>query len=199
LNQQTKTTENIQQHGPSLHSLYKSTVAALLLASAIFVTIILPVEFNVDPLGTGKALGLTVLNTAQQNVNNEAAISENSNQNESSKPIRDSEKLKQDTVTVTVPPKRGVEYKFNMQQYSSLVFQWKTDGAPIYFDFHGEPEGDTTGFFESYTISTASEAQGTATLPFNGVHGWYWKNTSDQPIDITLVTKGQYTIIGLLK
>ena len=34
--------------------------------------------------------------------------------------------------------------------------EWLTDGES-YFDLHGEPEGDTTGYFESYAIATTNE------------------------------------------
>ena len=97
-----------------------------------------------------------------------------------------------------MPPQRGVEYKFNILQFGSLIYEWETlDGSDIYFDFHGEPEGDTTGFFESYSIATTNKMKGTATVPFNGSHGWYWKNTTDKEITIVLKTSGNYLVIGL--
>ncbi|MBL4773182.1 MAG: hypothetical protein JKX98_06155 [Alcanivoracaceae bacterium] len=85
-------------------------------------------------------------------------------------------------------------------QFDTLTYEWETtDDSHIYFDFHGEPEGDTTGYFESYSIATTKYMKGTATVPFNGSHGWYWKNTSDQEITINLKTSGNYLVIGLKK
>ncbi len=80
-----------------------------------------------------------------------------------------------------------------------LEYNWKTNESQIYFDFHGEPKGDTTGFYESFTISTAREVQGSLKAPFTGIHGWYWKNKSDHDIVINLETSGHYEISGLKK
>ena len=102
-------------------------------------------------------------------------------------------------VTLTVPAKRGIEYKVKMQKYGRLKFEWQTSGEPLYYDFHGEPKGDTTGFFESFSIATARQAKGTMTVPFEGVHGWYWKNTSENEIKVTLNIEGHYEIVGSLK
>ena len=80
-----------------------------------------------------------------------------------------------------------------------MTYEWITDGEPLYFDLHGEPEGDTTGYFESYTIATSDEMKGSFTAPFAGSHGWYWKNTTNKPISVQLMVKGEYTVIGLKK
>ena len=101
------------------------------------------------------------------------------------------------TIEVVVPAGRGVEYKFAMQQYAKMTYEWLTDGEALYFDLHGEPEGDTTGYFESYTIATSNEMKGSFTAPFAGSHGWYWKNETDNPIAVQLLVKGQYEVIGL--
>jgi hypothetical protein len=98
---------------------------------------------------------------------------------------------------VTVPAGKGIEYKFQMAQYEKMTYEWITDGEPLYFDLHGEPQGDTTGYFESYAIATLSAMKGSFTSPFAGSHGWYWKNNSDKPVAIQLIVEGQYEVIGL--
>jgi hypothetical protein len=103
---------------------------------------------------------------------------------------------RKDEATVVVPAGGGIEYKFRMNQYAKLVYEWKTDGAPLYYDFHGEPKGDSTGYFESYAIATNAGVKGSVTVPFDGVHGWYWKNTADQDVTVTLKTEGMYEVIG---
>jgi hypothetical protein len=167
-------------------TLIKASVAAVLIALVIFLTIVLPSEYNLDPTGAGELLGLTVL--AKQSLSEEAKESVNE------KPSG----LQKDEATITVPAHSGVEYKYKMQQYSNITYEWKSDGTPIYFDFHGEPKGDTTGYFESYTIATTDEVNGSMTVPFDGVHGWYWKNTSDEKVIVTLKTQGSYEVVGLL-
>jgi hypothetical protein len=66
----------------------------------------------------------------------------------------------------------------------------------LYFDFHGEPAGDTTGYFKSYQENTLSESKGTQLIPFEGSHGWYWKNETAKPISVMLRTEGRYRVIG---
>ena len=63
---------------------------------------------------------------------------------------------------------------------------------------HGEPEGDTTAYFESYGASTTDGMKGSVTVPFAGSHGWYWRNDTNQDISISLKTLGNYNVIGVL-
>jgi hypothetical protein len=98
----------------------------------------------------------------------------------------------QDTIDITIPAQSFEEYKLFLQDKAMLEFTWQTDGQALYFDFHGEPEGDTSGYFESYKIDTQSQANGSLIAPFSGTHGWYWKNDSKQDVVITLKIKGTY-------
>ena len=181
---------NIPQHSKS--TLLKALVSALALATVIFVTIVLPAEFQSDPTGVGKLLGLTVLTEEPPVVETTAPVKSQSNAQAQAGEIQE------DVVTVIVPSHRGVEYKFTMNQFAQINYEWTSEGVPLHFDFHGEPKGDTTGYFLSYTLATADEMKGAMTVPFDGVHGWYWKNNSDQPVVVTLKTSGDYQVKGLI-
>jgi hypothetical protein len=172
------------QHTVSTKTLVKASVAAAVVAVIALVTLILPAEYNIDPTGIGKQLGLTSI---AQAANAEPAAVQAF--------AKGSDEFQ--TIEIVVPAGRGVEYKFAMPQYAKMTFEWLTDGEPLYYDLHGEPEGDTTGYFESYTIATNSEVKGSFTAPFAGSHGWYWKNKSDKPVAVQLMVKGQYDVIGL--
>ncbi len=175
------------QHTVSSKTLIKASITASLVAIIAFVLFILPAEYNIDPTGLGKQLGVTkIAQTSAQ------------------KPLKTSDSLQVgsdefQTIEVTIPANRGVEYKFEMQQYEKMTYEWMTDGASLHFDLHGEPAGDTTGYFESYAIANLSEMKGSFTAPFGGSHGWYWKNNSDNPVAIQLLVKGQFKVIGLKK
>lgn len=168
-------------------TLFKYTLFSLVFATITLLTVILPAEYNIDPTGIGQALGLTVFN----NVAAEATSSV------SSQKLTEKTKGAVETIEIIVPAHSGVEYKFTMQQYKKLSYQWLTNGRTLYFDLHGEPEGDTTGYFESYAIATLNGMEGSFTTPFSGVHGWYWKNTSDLPVTVQLTFKGEYVKHGL--
>ncbi|EAQ95774.2 hypothetical protein [Congregibacter litoralis] len=172
------------QHLIDLTTLIKATLIAVLIAAIALVTLILPAEYNIDPTGVGQKLGLTLLADAA-----ETTTSPPQPEIVSADP--------EQVVEVTVPAGEGIEYKFRMNQHDKLFYEWITDGEPLYFDLHGEPEGDTTGYFESYAIATLDSMEGSFTAPFTGSHGWYWKNTSTKPVAIQLIVNGQYQIIGL--
>lgn len=171
------------QHTVSTKTLLKASASATFVAIVALITLILPAEYNVDPTGIGHKLGLTVL----------AGAAEASTPNK----ITKAGSKEYQVIEVTVPAGKGIEYKFSMQQYDKMTYEWLTNGSSLYFDLHGEPQGDTTGYFESYAIATLSEMKGSFTAPFAGAHGWYWKNTSDSPIAVQLMVKGQYEVIGL--
>lgn len=98
----------------------------------------------------------------------------------------------QDSISVTIPEDDYIEYKLYMDKDATLEYTWETNGEPLFFDFHGEPAGDTSGYFKSYRESTERQASGTLTTPFAGTHGWYWRNDSEQPVTIQLKINGAY-------
>jgi hypothetical protein len=168
----------------STKTLLKSTIVATIIALIVLVVFILPAEYNIDPTHIGHRLGLTALAHHDDEAESKADIIVNAKQG-------------QQVIEVTVPAGKGIEYKFQMAQYEKMTYEWITDGEPLYFDLHGEPQGDTKGYFESYAIATLNAMKGSFTSPFAGSHGWYWKNNSDKPVAIQLIVEGQYEVIGL--
>lgn len=102
------------------------------------------------------------------------------------------------TVVIIVPAGLGLEYKFTMKKNAKLIYSWASNGTKLYYDFHGEPSGDKTGYFKSYQIKTANSSKGELIAPFTGVHGWYWENNTKSAVKVTLKTKGKYKIKGLI-
>jgi hypothetical protein len=172
------------KHVVSTKTLLKSTIAATIIALIVFVVFILPAEYNIDPTHIGHKLGLTALAQHDDEVTPQADIAANATQG-------------QQVIEVTVPAGKGIEYKFQMAKHEKMTYEWLTDGEPLYFDLHGEPQGNTTGYFESYAIATLSQMKGSFTSPFDGSHGWYWKNNSDKPVAVQLIVEGRYEVIGL--
>lgn len=169
----------MEQHQSSI-SLVKASLVATIIAVITLVCIILPAEYNIDPTGLGGKLGLTVFN--------EEPAPQSPGKTSTGE---------QESVVVTVPAGRGVEYKLAMAQFEKVTYEWTTSNGDVYVDLHGEPKGDTTGYFESYTIATSDTMKGSFTAPFEGSHGWYWKNISDQDIQIQLIFSGEFVIEGL--
>jgi hypothetical protein len=172
----------------SLKMLIISIISAIILAVIILITIVGPAEFGIDPTGLGKALGLTVLAKPQHH-NAQAKLT---------CPPNESLEGWLDIVVITVPAASGLEYKFHLEKNAELKYSWSTNGSKLYFDFHGEPAGDTTGYFKSFKETTDNQSNGVLTAPFAGSHGWYWENKTQLPVQVTLKTKGQYTVKGLI-
>jgi hypothetical protein len=101
----------------------------------------------------------------------------------------------EDSILVVVPPKAGIEYKVSLKEGQLLEYFWETEGSELFFDFHGEPRGDTTGYFESYKKGTSSRSKGSVSTPFEGTHGWYWQNNSSAPVSVQLEIKGNYQLL----
>lgn len=97
-----------------------------------------------------------------------------------------------DSVNITIPAKGDKEYKFYLVKAAVLKYTWSTDAGVLFFDFHGEPAGDTSGYFKSFKKDNDERASGTLTAPFEGTHGWYWKNNNPFPVTITLKANGDY-------
>jgi hypothetical protein len=173
----------------SKKTLLKATASAALLAVIVFFFAILPAEFGVDPTGFGKAMSLTKL-AAQRSITQAV--------NTQAVPKKQTLPDQEDSVDITIPAGKGLEYKFHLMSGDAMRYGWSTkDGELLYFDFHGEPQGNTTGYFESYTVSTANNVRGSFTATFEGSHGWYWKNKGQSNVVVTLQTEGNYQIIGI--
>lgn len=111
---------------------------------------------------------------------------------EAKQTLASSSKPWRDTQTIPLAAGAELEFKLKLEQEAVLEYAWKTDGASVFYDFHGEPAGDTTGYFKSYKTESNTQDSGALTTPFKGTHGWYWKNNSSTPIVITVQTKGAY-------
>jgi hypothetical protein len=203
----------------SIKSLVNASLVALFLALVILFTAVLPAEYGIDPTGLGGKMGLVALSElGHKNVTENAGNCVQPEQGQRASVVEKQpgatvasstsgvDELAaskpgqwRDTVKITVPPKKGLEYKFALDKDALLDYAWQTDGAALYFDFHGEPKGEKNGYFKSYQESASNQSSGSLTAPFAGVHGWYWENDSDQPIVVTLSTNGAYQIVGIIK
>jgi len=100
-----------------------------------------------------------------------------------------------DPITITIPARSSTEYKIIAQEKASIEYSWETDKGKLFFDFHGEPKNDRTGYFESYKKDTLDKDEGSFKAPFEGTHGWYWKNSNPYTVVISLKLKGSYSLI----
>ena len=98
-------------------ALIKATVIALSVAVVTLVLFILPAEYDIDPTGVGKKLGLTVFNQ--------------DGESPSAKTSTDGD---QDTVVVTVPASKGIEYKLSMMESQQVTYEWQTSNGESFIE-----------------------------------------------------------------
>ena len=211
----------VQGEVPSLRKLLTATAIAALAAAAILVAFVLPAEYGIDPLHTGRALGLTDLaNATPQRIAEPPRTSERAAAeprrtsispvlvpaaSTSDAPtvkdvfIPESQKFQFDSREYTLSAGEGMEIKYNMRKGAGLVYSWAAS-APLAFEMHGEPDVKPEGkggtdYFESYELDDKTgkkESHGTFLAPSTGIHGWFWENKSDKPVTLKLLSAGYF-------
>jgi hypothetical protein len=179
-------------------ALVRATLGATVAAAAILTLVVLPAEWGIDPTGVGTALGLTRMAAGAEAddpdmpATGAAAASAISIPPQVKDNIAAKTAWRTDERTLTLPPHSGIEVKAHMVKGDHLIFRWTATG-PVRMDMHGEPKGGKEGEFSTYwKQKKLSEAQGSFTAPFEGTHGWYWRNGGETPVVITLKSAGFY-------
>ena len=162
----------------------RAAAVGLSLGLGVAVIAVLPAEYGIDPTGLGKSLGLLKLSGVSlpdaegDVVAAEATLAKTPTKGASRR-----------THELVLAPGDGAEFKVLMNEGAQAGFRWTASGV-VHFDQHGEPDGDTTGYFESYALGEADGIEGKFTALFTGTHGWYWRNDSAVPITVELLIAG---------
>ena len=198
---------------PSTRKLVRSTVIALLTAVGLLVTVVMPSEYAVDPTGVGRALGLTQMGELKIILAQEALADAAPPQAATpapapapqvaqvqpiAKPVTQpaptpTSALKTNQMSVTLKPGEGTEIKLEVLKGKSVSYEWTAVGGPVNFDTHGEPYNGEKGYFHSYSKGKQVKSdKGEFTAIFDGTHGWFWRNRSNNDVTIALKTNGDY-------
>ncbi len=107
-----------------------------------------------------------------------------------------------DVVEIPVPGDGGaLEYKLGMSEGDAIVYTWSVDALsePALFlsEFHGHTErvGDEPGTVMFYRRAVGATEDGAMIAPFEGIHGWYFKNDTADDVTVTLQVAGVYEIL----
>ncbi|MDX7851234.1 MULTISPECIES: transmembrane anchor protein [Aeromonas] len=102
----------------------------------------------------------------------------------------------QHEMSITLKPNQGAEVKLEMKQGAKVNFLWTANGGVVNYDTHGDPINAPKGFYHGYGKGRATpEESGVLEAAFDGKHGWFWRNRTDQPVTVTLRTQGDYASI----
>ena len=182
------------QQLPATGTLLKASVAALVVATILLVTVVFPAEYGMDPLGTGRALGLSALSGA-------AAPEQPVPPPDGAKvaPIQEGPfalypaDFKVDSREIVLGPYEYVEYKYHLERGATMLFSWQASGDVMH-DFHGDPEGQSSSTSaQSFDSRPRRQADGSFVAPFTGIHGWFWENLGGDMITVRVTTAGFYT------
>ena len=172
----------------------KASVAALVVATILLVTVVFPAEYGIDPLGTGGALGLSALSggTAPEEPVPRPA-------GEKVAPVQEGPfalypaAFKVDSRDLVLGPYEYVEYKYHLERGATMLFSWRASGDVMH-DMHGDPEGESSSTAAvSFDARPRRQAEGSFEAPFTGIHGWYWENPGGETITVRVTTAGFYT------
>jgi hypothetical protein len=176
------------------------TAGGLVVATVAVFGAILPAEFNLDPLGIGKATGLSRL-WAPPEVAFDASKA-------GTGPLAREYEIGFRSDTIEIPLRDGddqtrgneLEYKVRMKKDATLIYEWSVadieNPEEFYYDFHGHTvvEGQEM-VVATYKQATGMGAKGALTAPFDGVHGWFLQNQSAKAVIVKIRLSGFYELI----
>ena len=185
---------------PSSKQLLRSTVIAIAVATLLLLTVVLPSEYGIDPTGVGRVLGLTKMGeiktalAAEAEKDRAAQASQPLAEPGSTAPVRSADKPvsspKKDEMTVTLKPGEGAEVKLQMAKGARASYEWTSTGGPVNHDTHGD---NSTGAKHSFSKGRDVERDaGELVAPFDGNHGWFWRNRTGGDVTVTLKVSGEY-------
>lgn len=187
---------------PSKRTLLVSIGAAAAVAVVITFAAVLPAEYNKDPLGLGHLTGLSRLWAPEEVVVAPGAAG-------APVAIRQPAAFRNDSFEIPLTAdgdearRNALEFKVRLPKGASLVYSWRAEGLAVpedlMFDFHGHTvAADAKGgpvSVADYEKGSGDAAHGSLTAPVDGIHGWYFRNRSDKPINVRLKLSGFYQLV----
>lgn len=198
-------------------TIIKATFIALGIGIIIFITSVLPAEYGIDPTGLGQALGFSKLYQSASDSTSNPPVAMVTQQPykllkmedggsppdvgmplEANNPAPEKQfDIREDTIMVNLQAGKGIEYKIDMLKYGKMKYEWATNSGTLFVDFHGEvkqPNPPKDVYYDSYTVAFSNNMVGSFLAPFEGKHGWYFKNKTEKDIQIKIRLKGQYKL-----
>lgn len=181
---------------PTLRQLNRATLIAAIVAAIILVLVVLPAEYGVDLTGFGRLVGLTQMGEAKRAAAASSTVVADTGDillADNAAPTAPAGPAQNGEVTLTLQPSQGTEVKATMRAGEEFTYQWSTNGPAIHFELHGEEAGAPANSYLSYEIGDAASKSGRFRAPFDGRHGWYWRNSTAAPVTVTVTANGTFS------
>ena len=210
---------------PSSGQLLRSTLIALIAAGVLLVTVVMPAEYAIDPTGAGRLLGLTQMGELKRTLAEETAAEAQppalaapaegdvgipaeqapavmqaepapAAAPAPAEPEQPKVAVQQHEVNLTLKPNQATEIKLEMKEGAKANFHWTANGGRLNYDTHGDPYKAPKGFYHGYGKGkNTPEQKGELVAAFDGKHGWFWRNRTNETVKLTLRTDGEYITI----
>ena len=207
---------------PSSAQLFKSTIAAFVVAAVLLVTVILPSEYGIDPTGVGDSLGLKAMGEiktqlAEEAANEEAAMVASAAQEEAlvsaAAVEQQTPEVTSSTVVETAPEKEVVAVAVEPAAKSESISITLTPGQGAEVKaamskadvisyrwtvdtghLNYDIHGDNkTIDYHGYGKGRAETIdEGELVAAFDGKHRWFWRNRSKEVVTVTLTVTGEF-------
>jgi hypothetical protein len=180
---------------PSARALLLAAALSALVAAGLLVTVILPAEYGVDPLGTGRRLGLYRAPLPADAEPTGVSASAGAPMPPGTATLtRSPVPYRSDEMSLVLKPGEGGEIKAVMAQGQHFVYSWTAQGGTVDVDMHGEAfdakdAAEATSYWKN---EYQSGDQGIFTAPVAGRHGWFWQNLNDEVVTVIVRTSGFY-------
>lgn len=93
------------------------------------------------------------------------------------------------SLSVTLPPDKGAEIQAPMKQGEGFTFHWEASSA-VDVDMHGERPNAGEEYTTYWVQGAERSGAGLFAAPFDGNHGWYWRNRGKTPVTVTVTVTG---------
>lgn len=182
-----------QSPPPTAGQLGVQVLGAALLGTVLTLTVILPTEYGLDPTGFGALTGLNRLSEPPEVVVETRFSAPPDIARMEPVPFRE------DRITIPVGAfgrtLGATEYKVTLAEGQTMVYSWKAS-VPVLYEFHGHttPTDGSPAQVMDYVKGTAGQGHGVLTAPLDGIHGWYFANSTFEDVTIELTLAGFYTL-----
>ena len=193
---------------PTLRQLNRATAIAAGVAALLLAVVVLPAEYGVDVTGAGRLLGLTQMGEAKRAAADAAEVSGGGEAEAATgngdilmdeqgaaptAPAAPAGAAQNGEVRLVLAPGQGTEVKATMRAGDEIRYEWSTGGPQVNFELHGEEAGASGDDYTSFERGTSAGESGTFRAPFDGTHGWYWRNRTGAPVTITVRATGTFS------
>lgn len=191
---------------PSTAKLVKSTIIAAVAALVILVTVVMPAEYGLDPVGAGRLLGLKKMGEIKVSLAREAAAEQAALTASAGRPVPEmrmavaavpekpaaAAKPRTDEVKLTLAPNEGKEIKVALAKGKQVKYSWASSGGRANYDVHGDSK-ELGIDYHGYSKGSEQKTSGVLKAAFDGQHGWFWRNRTGAALTVTLKVTGDHT------